>query len=57
MAEAVAHLTNGSEMLEQLPRGPDRARRELELWAALGGALITAKGYAAPETAAAFARP
>ena len=56
MSEAVAHLTTALKVLEQLPRGPDRARRELELWAALGGALITAKGYAAPETAAAFAQ-
>ena len=56
MTEAVAHLTTALKLLEQLPSGPDRARRELELWAALGGALITAKGYAAPETAAAFAQ-
>jgi class 3 adenylate cyclase/predicted ATPase len=56
MTEAVAHLSTALKLIELLPGGPKRTPQELELWAALGGALITAKGYAAPETAVAFAR-
>jgi class 3 adenylate cyclase/predicted ATPase len=56
MAEAVAHLTHGLELLEQLPEGPPRQRRELALQLALGQASIAAKGFAAPETGRAYAQ-
>jgi class 3 adenylate cyclase/predicted ATPase len=54
--EAVVHLRKGLELLGKLPEGAERARRELGLQVALGGALISTKGYAAPETGQAYAR-
>ena len=54
--EAVVHLRKALELLGKLPEGAERARRELELQVALGGALISTKGYAAPETGRAYAR-
>jgi class 3 adenylate cyclase/predicted ATPase len=56
MAEAIAHLTKGLEMLERLPAGPERHGRELALQLALGSALISTKGLAAVETDRAYAR-
>ena len=56
MAEAVAHLTSGLEVLKRLPDGPERQQRELGLQLALGRASIAAKGFAAPETGRAYAR-
>jgi predicted ATPase/class 3 adenylate cyclase len=55
-AEAVAQLTQGLELLQQLPDDTERRWWELDLQVALGSALIAARGYAAPETAAAYAR-
>lgn len=54
--EAVAQLRKGLAALEKLPDGAERQRRELGLQMTLGGAVIAAKGYAAAETGAAFAR-
>jgi predicted ATPase len=54
--EAVVHLRKALELLGKLPEGAERARRELGLQVALGGALISTKGYAAPETGRAYAR-
>jgi predicted ATPase len=54
--EAVTRLTLGLELLATLPDGRERSRRELDLQAMLGRALIAAKGYAAPATGAAFVR-
>jgi class 3 adenylate cyclase/predicted ATPase len=54
--EAVAQLRKGLAVLDKLPHGAGRQRRELDLQMTLGGALIAAKGYAAPETGAVFAR-
>jgi predicted ATPase len=56
MAEAVAQLSKGLAVLESLPDGPARWRRELKLQVALGQALIAARGFAAPETGRAYAR-
>jgi len=56
MAEAVAQLTEGLELLGALPDNPERQRRELELQLALGQASVAAKGFAAPETGRAYAR-
>jgi hypothetical protein len=39
MAEAVSQLTKGLEVLQGLPDGPDRDRRELDLQVSLGMAL------------------
>jgi predicted ATPase/class 3 adenylate cyclase/DNA-binding winged helix-turn-helix (wHTH) protein len=55
-AEAVAQLTMGQEILQSLPDGAERQRRELDLQIALGTALAAAQGLAAPGTARAYAR-
>ena len=54
--EAVSHLTNGLGLLARLEGGIERDRMELEFQTVLGPALNAAKGYAAPETMAAFQR-
>jgi predicted ATPase len=54
--EAVAHLTKGLVGLTTLSESPERAEQELSLQITLGPALIVAKGYGAPEVAAAYAR-
>jgi predicted ATPase len=54
--EAVAHLTKGLAGLTTLSESPERAEQELSLQITLGPALIVAKGYGAPEVAAAYAR-
>jgi predicted ATPase len=54
--EAMAHLTKGLELLRDLPQDLDHQRLELDMQAALGVTLVTIKGWAAPETAAAFGR-
>jgi predicted ATPase/class 3 adenylate cyclase len=56
MAEAVAQVRNGLELLSALPNGPTRARQELDLQVTLGHALMALKGVAAPEMGAAYAR-
>lgn len=48
--EAIEHLSLALAQLERLPAGRERAERELLLRITLGNALITARGYAAPET-------
>jgi predicted ATPase len=55
-AEAITHLTRGLELLEGLPDDAARWRQELELQVALSVALMTAKGWAAPEVGRANAR-
>jgi predicted ATPase len=47
--EAVAHLTKGLELLQTLPDTPERVQQELTLQLALNDALVTVKGYTAPE--------
>ncbi len=44
-AEAVAHLECGIQLLDQMPAGLDRSRRELALRIALGPPLIGVRGY------------
>ncbi|MGK5643496.1 hypothetical protein ACSNOK_35485, partial [Streptomyces sp. URMC 126] len=46
----------GLALLEGLPAGRERERRELGLQLALGQASIAAKGFAAAETGRAYAR-
>jgi predicted ATPase len=55
-AEAIAQLRKGLELIEGLPGDLERASLELELRTALGGALIAARGFAAPEAGDAYAR-
>ena len=55
-AEAIHHFGSGLEHLSALPHTPQRSRREIELRALLGLALITTRGYAAPEVEATFSR-
>jgi len=47
--EAISHLTKGLELLKTLPDTPERIQQELALQLALSGALMTVKGYTAPE--------
>ena len=56
VTEAVAQLRKGLELLHSLPVSPERHRHELDLRVALGGALLNAKGWAAPEAGAAYER-
>jgi class 3 adenylate cyclase/predicted ATPase len=46
---AVAHFTQGLEILEKLPPGRDRMRQELRLLLALGQALGATRGWGVPE--------
>jgi predicted ATPase len=55
--EAVAHLTQGLEVLATLPDTPAHAQQELEMQLTLRPALITTKGQASPEVLQAYARP
>jgi class 3 adenylate cyclase/tetratricopeptide (TPR) repeat protein len=55
-AEAVNHITNGVDLLRQLPSTMSRMRQELRFQIALGGACIAFKGWTASETGAAYAR-
>ncbi len=54
--EAVAHLTQGLEVLATLPDTPERAQQELVLQATLGPALMHTKGYAFPDVEEAYGR-
>jgi predicted ATPase len=56
MAEAIAQLTKGLELLTGLPDSASRQRQELELQIALGRALIVAQGFAAPAVGETYAR-
>jgi class 3 adenylate cyclase/tetratricopeptide (TPR) repeat protein len=49
MAEAVAQLRKGLELLANVPESPLRSEQELNLLTALGPALIATKGYSASE--------
>jgi predicted ATPase len=54
--EAVAQLSRGLELVQELPEGAEREQHELLLQLALGWALIRTKGYTAPEVENAFGR-
>lgn len=54
--EAVLDLGRALSLLEALPETPARAARELGLQIALGGQLMTLKGWAAPEVERAYDR-
>jgi TOMM system kinase/cyclase fusion protein len=52
--EAVAHLTQGLDVLMTLPDTQERARHELALRLALGTSLSVTKGWPAPEVGQAY---
>ena len=54
--EAIAHCTNGLEVLKTLPDTSERAEHELALCLALGTALVATRGYAAMEVEHVFLR-
>jgi len=55
-AEAVSHLTKALELLESTPDSSERVRQELALQITLGVALISIKGYTAPEVVNSYSR-
>jgi class 3 adenylate cyclase/tetratricopeptide (TPR) repeat protein len=54
--EAVAHLSRGIEMIASLPESAETMRLEVALQLALGPALMSIRGFGAPEAAAAYRR-
>ena len=54
--EAITHLTAALSFLQTLPEGRERAEQELRLQLALGPAVMTTKGSAAPELEQAYTR-
>jgi len=55
-AEAVKHLRQGIELAHSQAPSDRSARKELELYLALGPAMAVTEGYAAPETLRMFSR-
>jgi class 3 adenylate cyclase/predicted ATPase len=56
MVEAAAQFRKGLDQLKLLPDSPERQRKELKFWSALGAVLNAVKGAAAPETGEAYTR-
>ncbi len=54
--EAIGHFRKAIALIETQGASAERDARELTLQLALGGSLIAARGYAHPETAAAYER-
>jgi TOMM system kinase/cyclase fusion protein len=54
--EAIAHVQRGLELLSTLPDTPQRTQHELDLLTTLGPALLSTRGYAAPEVLQAYTR-
>jgi predicted ATPase len=54
--EAIPHLTTGLNLLGTLPETLERSRQELTLQTALGSALLTIRGQAAPAVKTAYTR-
>jgi class 3 adenylate cyclase/tetratricopeptide (TPR) repeat protein/ABC-type transport system involved in cytochrome c biogenesis ATPase subunit len=53
-AEAVKHLRQGIELMQSQAPSPERVRRELDFYLALGPAVAATEGYAARETLRVF---
>ena len=53
-AEAVKHLRQGIELTQSQAPSPERVRKELDFYLALGPAVAATEGYAAPETLRVF---
>jgi predicted ATPase/DNA-binding winged helix-turn-helix (wHTH) protein len=56
MVEAERHYMTALKLLGELPETPERDRRELALQLAVGPALMSVKGWAAPEVERAYTR-
>jgi tetratricopeptide (TPR) repeat protein len=54
--EAVSHLTKGLELLTTLPDTTERVRQELDMQITHGQALMTIRGFGAPEIGQSYAR-
>lgn len=54
--EAVSQLTKALDLVRAMPTGQDRARHELALQSTLGLALMSTRGYGAPEVERAYTR-
>jgi class 3 adenylate cyclase/predicted ATPase len=54
--EALGHIERGLGLLGSLPPGPARDAQEIELQLGLGLSSLTARGFASPEAANAYAR-
>jgi DNA-binding NtrC family response regulator/predicted ATPase len=54
--EAIAHFTQGLDLLQELSNTPERAQLELRLQTSLGPALMATRGFTAPEVERAYAR-
>ncbi len=54
--EAIAHVQRGLELLSTLPDTPQRTQHELDFLTTLGPALLSTRGYAAPEVGQAYTR-
>jgi predicted ATPase len=54
--EAVAHLSRGAEMVASLPESAEAVRLELALQLALGPAVMSIRGFGAPEAVVAYRR-
>ncbi|MFU0507498.1 adenylate/guanylate cyclase domain-containing protein [Pseudaminobacter sp. NGMCC 1.201702] len=54
--EAIDHFSRALKMLDSLPPGSEKDWKELALQTAIGTALISVHGYAAPQTGAAYDR-
>ena len=54
-AEAVKHLRRGIELTQELAQSPERVRKELDFYLALGPAVAATEGDAAHETSRVFA--
>ena len=52
--EAVRAIAQGIEIIQSLAPSPNRTRKELDFYLALGPAMAATQGYAAPETLNAF---
>jgi predicted ATPase len=53
-AEAVKHLRQGIELTQSQASSPERVRKELDFYLALGPAISATEGYATPETLRVF---
>jgi class 3 adenylate cyclase/predicted ATPase len=53
--EAVKHLRQGIELTQSQAPSPERARKELNFYLALGPAMAATEGYATPDTLRVFA--
>jgi class 3 adenylate cyclase/predicted ATPase len=54
--EAVIHFNRGLELLSELPETRERHEQELQIYMALGPALVAARGFADPGVGHAYAR-